>query len=147
VNWYKKAQPVPRVYNENDPIMNTGDPVTFTNTRNKGKDPYMGSRFGQDIEPHGEYMNYHKKDWGQLKGFEYGNVTFKNPLVLEHKTTAHGRWKTNLSNMYGGEKGKALTDAIKRDGYDGIITIKQFPDKGKMITITQEVVNLQGVKS
>jgi predicted GNAT family acetyltransferase len=137
----------PRVYNEGDPIIRNGEPVTLTYTRNKNKAPDMGSRFAQDIEPGGEYMNYHNTNWGQLGGLEYGTITFNKPFVLEHKTTAHGGWKTDLSNMYGGKTGKALTQAIKQDGYDGIITIKDFQNRGQTVTITQEIVNLGGVKS
>lgn len=144
----------PRIYNEGDPIMKTGEPITLAFTRHTTKSPNMGSRFAQDIEPKGEYMNYHKKSWGMLDGkqYEYGQITFKNPLVLEHKTTAHGGWKTDLSEMYGGKKGKTLSNAIIKDGYDAIITIGDFQDKDEngrpiTVTITQEIVNLAGVKS
>ena len=118
----------------------TKEPITFRYSRNKEKAPYMGKTFAQDIEPAGEYINLHQKEWGELPNFEYGQIQFKNPLFLEHKTTGHGGWKTDLSEMYGGKTGKELSEAIKKDGYDGIITTNPNGDYN-------EIVNLSGLKN
>lgn len=118
----------------------TKKPITFRYSRNKEKAPYMGKTFAQDIEPAGEYINLHQKEWGELPNFEYGQIQFKNPLFLEHKTTGHGGWKTDLSEMYGGKTGKELSEAIKKDGYDGIITTNPNGDYS-------EIVNLSGLKN
>lgn len=109
----------------------------FNFVRNPEKAPNMGNRFGQNIEPAGKYINL--MDEGQTyvpPGWETGKVTFKNPLVVEWGG-GYGEvnnWKNVLSKRYGGKTGKALSEAIKKDGFDGIITL----DKGK----PSEVVSL-----
>jgi hypothetical protein len=100
----------------------TGKPVNIGFSHNKEPSPDMGKEFAQDIEPSGKYIAPNSGKY-KLPGLEYGVAEFKNPLVLEHKTTRHGGWKTDLSNTYGGKTGDDLTAAVKADGYDGIITI------------------------
>jgi tRNA nucleotidyltransferase (CCA-adding enzyme) len=103
--------------------LKTGQPITFNYYHNPEHAPKVGTEFAQDIEPKGKYINFHKPEWGKIDKFEYGKVTLNNPLVLEWKTSRHGGWKTDLSAMYGGKKGKALTEAIIRSGHDGIVTV------------------------
>lgn len=104
----------------------TGKPVSFNYVKNLEKAPQLGARFQQDIEPHGRYMSMHSKSATVLPNFEYGTVKFKNPLVINFSTTNGGydenNWKYKLSNYYK-KKGKALSTALKKDGYDGIITV------------------------
>jgi len=108
--------------------------------RNPEKASNMGDRFGQNVEPSGKYINLLEQGQSPTtipKGFEQGTVNFKNPLVMDwgggyDKSSG---WKNVISQKYGGLTGKDLSNAIARDGYDGIITI----DKG----IPQEVVSLQ----
>ena len=101
-----------------------------------------GDMFAQSIEPAGEYIAHDTMNGSnQIPGFEYGKISFNSPLVLEHKSTGHGGWKTDLSNMFGGKKGKALSNAIKKAGYDGIITIDS--KAGEIL----ETVNLAGNKN
>ncbi|HBF39769.1 MAG TPA: hypothetical protein DDW50_20955 [Firmicutes bacterium] len=111
--------------------------------RNLEKSPYMGSQFGQDIEPTGEYMGFNDNPIPgfALPNYEYGNISFENPLIMEYKTTGHGGWKTDLSQKYKGLVGKKLTAAIKKEGYDSIITYDS--DTGNV----REMVNLGGNKS
>jgi len=102
----------------------------------------MGSMFAQDIEPTGDYINYHEKQWGiDLPNHVYGTITFYNPLVIEWETTGHGGWKTKLSERFGGKTKKALTNAIVKAGYDAVITIDS--SSGEFM----EIVNINGVKS
>ena len=121
----------------------TGKPVTLYFARNpvsaKGMAP-AGMDFGQDIEPAGEYMVVQESDMStnETDGWQYGTVTFRNPLVLEHKSTSSTGWKKDLSDMFGGKTGKALANAVKKAGYDGIIT----RDKDGY----SETVNLSGQK-
>lgn len=59
----------------------------------------------------------------QIPGWVKGKVTFGNPLVLDWgKGYDDTSWKMALSKHYG-KKGKALTQAIKAEGYDGIVTV------------------------
>jgi len=108
----------------------TGRPVTFNythNTDSAGKyygKAKAGDQFGRDIEPSGKYMNItSEKGLDRAKSIstsiETGKKTFKNPIVIDNDNL---NWKKELSKMYGGKTGKNLTDALVKDGYDGIIT-------------------------
>ena len=120
-----------------------GKPYTMSYYHNTQPSPKMaGDMFAQSIEPSGEYIAHDTMNGSnQIPGFEYGKISFKSPLVLEHKSTGHGGWKTDLSNMFGGKKGKALSNAIKKAGHDGIITIDS--KTGEIL----ETVNLAGTKN
>jgi hypothetical protein len=118
----------------------TGKPITLDFSKNTEKAPNLGSRYGQDIEPAGKYIIQDEGYLGTLPKHRYGEVSFKKPLVVEHVTTGHGGWKTELSSKYGGKTGKALTEAIKKSGYDGIITVDS---KSNDIL---EIVNISGLE-
>lgn len=120
-----------------------GKPYTMSYYHNTQPSPKMaGDMFAQSIEPSGEYIAHDTMNGSnQIPGFEYGKISFKSPLVLEHKSTGHGGWKTDLSNMFEGKKGKALSNAIKKAGHDGIITIDS--KTGEIL----ETVNLAGTKN
>ena len=100
----------------------------FYYLRNKEKAPYMGGRFGQDVEPKGKYISImSKKEIENFieylptelrKNYETGMIEFRNPFFIEHDN-----WKLKLSKIYKNKKGRKLTLAIVRDGYDGIITL------------------------
>jgi hypothetical protein len=131
-----------RAYKEGD-TPKTGEPISITYQKNLAKAPSLGKAYGQHIEPTGEYMAYHDVTLGSVReGWLSGTITFRNPLVLEYKSTGVGGWKTDLSKMFGGKTGRVLTSAIIAAGYDGIITIEEF--RGK--TITSEIVNINGEK-
>ena len=116
--------------------------ITMTYVRNANTNTQnYGSRYGQNIEPSGEYMSMDTMQ-GKYKipGFEYGTIDFKKPLILEHKDTTANGWKKDLSERYRGLTGKKLSEAIKKDGYDAIMT---KDEDGNFI----EVVNLNGKKT
>lgn len=121
----------------------TGKPMRVYYARNtvssKGNAP-AGMDFGQKIEPAGEYMVVQQSDMSEQggDGWVYGTVTFNNPLVLEHKSTNSTGWKKDLSEMFGGKTGKALANAVKKAGYDGIVTRDNYG--------YSETVNLSGEK-
>jgi len=119
----------------------TGKPVTFPYLHNTEKSPYMGQRFQQDIEPNGTYCVFNElSDDDPMPGWEKGEMTLKNPLVLLWNTKAAGgydenSWKAILVQKYN-RKGKALTSSLKKDGYDGVVTIDPKTNK------TLEIVKL-----
>ena len=116
--------------------------ITMTYVRNANTNTQnYGSRYGQNIEPSGEYMSMDTMQ-GKYKipGFEYGTIDFKKPLILEHKDTTANGWKKDLSERYRGLTGKKLSEAIKKDGYDAIMT---KDEDGNFI----EIVNLNGKKT
>ena len=112
--------------------LSTGNPVSVSYIRNKEKAKYYGSRFGQDIEPHGKYISpidneNHPLAKEQPEKYETGIIHFKNPLVIksdENDPTVG--WKKKLSLAYSGKKKHHLSRAIANDGYDGIITTNKY---------------------
>ena len=122
----------------------TGEEFTmpYYHINNQGRVKMPDDMMAQSIEPAGEYMGYDTSSkMLMMPNTTYGTITFKNPLVLEWKTSSHGGWKTELSAMFGGKTGKRLTNAIKKAGYDGIITVET--NKGYIL----ETVNIFGTKS
>ena len=106
-----------------------GKPFTYIRNTKSAKKNFKHiskERFGQHIEPHGRYMNATTLDHAEKahKDFETGTHIFQNPLYIdwgggyEDKTN----WKHVLHQKYK-KKGKALSKAIVKDGYDGIVTV------------------------
>ena len=118
--------------------------MTYVHIKNNTQ-KIKGMDFGQDIEPAGEYMSMDTLQ-GQNKidqpNYEYGTIHFKKPLVLEHKSTDSKGWKKDLSDMYGGKKKKALSNAIMKDGYDAVMTWEMYRGNKEWV----EIVNLKGQK-
>lgn len=124
--------PIGKVQSGLDPVLEARKGFTFIrNTEKSAKVKNMA----QDIEPAGKYMTIAEKGSTVPKGWETGEISFKNPLIIEWASPRPGGWKTNLSKMFGGKTGKALSQEIANNGYDGIITVD-----GK---IPQEVVSLK----
>ena len=74
--------------------------------------------------------------------WEYGSITFKCPLVIFFNKTNlmqydNNSWKNVLFEFYN-RKGKALSKALRLDGFDGIVTIGAFE--------TKEIVDLTGIE-
>lgn len=99
-----------------------------------GVDP---TAYGQDIEPAGRYLN---EGFGgpAPEGMEAGEVTFQRPLRVDYGTFSKD-WKQRMSDHYDGKTGKELSQAIRSDGYDAIITSDSYG--------TTEVVDLTGTSS
>lgn len=118
-----------------------GGKIKMTYVKVKGQNTQnYGSLYGQDIEPAGEYMSMDTlKGANKIQGFEYGTITFNKPLIVDWKSTGANGWKKDLSEKYGGKTGKKLSNALKKDGYDAIITV----DGG----YPSEIVNLNGQKA
>lgn len=114
--------------------------INYLRNTNSNGSKYSYGDFGQNLEPAGEYMNQDTTN-GEYKvpGFEYGTITFKNPLILDHKNTSSTGWKKDLSNMFNGKTGKKLSNEIIKAGYDAIIT---KDENGNYV----EIVNLNGKK-
>ena len=114
-------------------------PLTpFTFIRNTEKAGNFGKTFAQDIEPAGRYL---LEDTGGVanslpKNWISGTHTFKNPMMIEWggEYGTPTNWKSVLSEKYGGKTGKALSKAIVKDGYDGVVTLRNGD--------TSEVVDL-----
>lgn len=137
------ASDVANVYEQAVPP-ETGKPIRLFFNRNQESSTQFaqapGTDVGRSIEPAGEYMNVDRTT--QLKApdgrWEAGVVSFQNPLVLAHKSTDSNGWKQDLSEMFGGKTGKALSEAVQAAGHDGIITFDKYG--------LSETVNLNGEK-
>lgn len=97
---------------------------TFDYAHNTEKAPRVQG-YGQDVEPHGRYLtardphgNYEDSRW------ELGTHTFHNPKYMPFGGgyDEESNWKNRLSQEYQGKKGRSLSRALLKDGYDGIIT-------------------------
>lgn len=123
----------------------TGTPVTFTYARNPESAPYLGDTFQQDIEPAGKYVIQIPPKTQPPEGWESGEITFRNPLVVKltddpDEIYGSSSWKANLSKKYGNKTGAELAQAIRNDGYDGIVTVS-FSKEG-VAQETREIVDL-----
>lgn len=122
-----------------DGSFETGKPVTFSYLHNTEKSPYLGSQFGQNIEPAGQYVIQKEPGSSKLAGWEEGKISMQNPLVVAWSSDGTKYdWKQKLSDATGGLTGKDLSKYLKGKGYDGIVTI----DNGH----TSEIVNLKPIK-
>ena len=106
-------------------LVKAGEPFKFLH--NTQKAPNFGARYGQNIEPAGQYVqemehSINMQDYPHLRS---GEKTFNKPLVIDFGGGYQeaSNWKKVLSDNYGGKKGKALSKAIAKDGYDGIVTM------------------------
>lgn len=117
--------------------------LAYMRNLGNGKTGNYGSRYGQNIEPAGEYMNMdelyqERPDKYMLPNYEYGFITFRKPLILDFIDTTDKGWKRTVSSMFNSLTGKRLSNAIKKAGYDGIITVSEYG--------VEEIVNLTGKK-
>ena len=126
----------------------TGQRMVLSYNRNeRGMQAPVGMDFGQDIEPRGRYMNVSAamdlNDTTSTEGWSSGYIEFENPLVIEHVSTTSQGWKRELSERYGGKTGRELSDAVRADGYDAIVTIDS-PYGARTGDWFNEVVDLGG---
>lgn len=122
----------------------TGKPVTFSYIRGKIPALNFGTTYQQHIEPSGRYMIHNENPGDKHKDYEYGQVTFQNPLVIQLNSkydpgseiyNQHS-WKFVLSNYYNGKIGKDLSHAIRADGYDAIVTVVGSNDVREIVDLT-----------
>jgi len=133
----------------------TGEPVTFDYVRNTAPAPKAKAgddRYQQKIEPAGRYISHvDKAHWGPEQPDQTrGSMTFNKPLVLHMNTGGpdaplydENSWKARLQQAYGGKKGKALSRALAKEGFDGIVTVETT----KRGSYTSEIVDLRYLHS
>lgn len=112
----------------------TGQPasIPYHHSRSSIPTAHHGERFGQHVEPAGQYMGYHAPSWGYMAdhvgeprsatgstSHEYGVVHFKNPLVVDGENTRD--WKEKLSAAHGNRRNKTLSTHLMKLGHDGVI--------------------------
>lgn len=119
----------------------THKPVTINYLHNTTPSPYLGSRFGQDIEPTGFYFTEREGDRPIPEGLtlETGVEEIKNPLVL-HWGSGYGKadcWKNVLADVFGCT-GAKLSKALMDRGFTHVITI----DETRGVSHSSEMVRL-----
>lgn len=128
----------------------TGESVTFWYVHNPqsatkllGK-PKKGDRYLRDFEPSAKYVTpLDREPEDRQDGYEYGQLTFNNPLVIENDGMG---WKPQLSKAFGGKTGKRLSAAVIAAGYDGIVTVDQTRG-GKYATETIDLTSFDVAKA
>lgn len=142
--WIEQGEEKPQLpfatANEQGVRFETGRPVTFSYMRRNEAVGNFGSTYQQDIEPAGRYM-IHNEEPGDTGDWEIGTQVFTNPLVIQFNPVNHvsydeDSWKYTLYQYYGGKKGKALSKAIRADGYDGIVTVGMGPYTKEIVDLT-----------
>lgn len=103
-------------------------PVTMQYHRNTTPAPRQVNHYhGQDIEPHGQYFTQGPM-YSEIPGYETGEKSFQRPLRLFSPTddpSHQDHWKQQLQRRYNAT-GKALSQAIRDDGYDAILTHDEY---------------------
>lgn len=106
----------------------------------------QGDPYKQKIEPAGRYLQAVSNDHTNSDPqWESGTHTFHNPLYVHWGSGSYSdadNWKNVLHQHYK-RKGKHLSQAIRNDGHDGIVTVGHDP---KMPHYTSEVVDLSMFK-
>jgi hypothetical protein len=98
-------------------------------TKNTEPAPYLGSRFGQDVEPKGTYVLQGNIN---ANGYVNGKAVLKKPLFVDVDENTLIEYKRELSKKYKA-KGQKLTNKLMGLGYDGIITVKDTGEYGEII--------------
>lgn len=96
--------------------------------------------FGRDVEPAGRYIVEGPDYMPAPDGWTSGTTTFTHPLCLDVGDVDYDspeNWKRRLSAAYDGKTGRALSAALRVDGYDAIITHDKYG--------TSEIVDLTTV--
>lgn len=98
-------------------------------TKNTEPAPYLGSRFGQDVEPKGTYVLQGKIE---AQGYVNGKANLKNPLFINVTDNTLIEYKRELADKYKA-KGQKLTNKLMELGYDSIITVKENGEYGEIV--------------
>ena len=107
----------------------------LTLLHNTEKAPYLGKRFGQDVEPAGYYAIEQYKDYGdRLPTIEVAEFEAINPLIVPVDSNTLVSWKYDLSQKQKA-KGKKLSDKLIAAGHDCIITVYENGDTGEIIVL------------
>jgi hypothetical protein len=114
--------------------ISTKSPITISYNRNPEPAPKMGKTFGQDVEASGTYVTQ-KVGGFTPEGFETGDIELKSPLVIEVTEDTQIEYKRTLSQKYGGKKGKALSNELKKEGYDSIVTKNEDGTTGEIVLL------------
>ena len=111
--------------------------------------------YGTHIEPAGQYVSsISESRLAELStnnpaNFLTGVKTFENPLVIRFGGSYDDpdNWKQVLHQRYGNKAGMDLNEAIRSDGYDGIVTVDENGNLSEIVDLAvgKGNVDLKGV--
>jgi len=130
----KVAAPTEEITVKKKDEVQTGKPLKIRYNKNPQKAPDMGAEFGQDVEASGDYVTQKVSDFTP-KGFETGVVESENPLVIDITDDTQISYKNELSKKYDGKVGEELSEAIRQDGYDAIVTKYDDGSTGEIVLL------------
>lgn len=104
-------------------------PLTLDITKNMEKAPYLGSRFGQDVEPKGTYVTNHTVN---APNYKNGKAYLAKPLFINVNSDTLIEYKRDLAKKYKA-KGQALTNKLMAEGYDALITVYDNGEYGEIV--------------
>jgi hypothetical protein len=100
--------------------------------KNMQSAPYMGSRFGQDVEPKGTYViQKHGTEPAKYPWVD-GKAVLENPLFIDVTVETLIKYKYELTKRFKA-KGKQLTNKLMDRGYDAIVTRFEDGSTGEII--------------
>jgi hypothetical protein len=100
--------------------------------KNMQSAPYMGSRFGQDVEPKGTYViQKHGTEPAKYPWVD-GKAVLENPLFIDVTVETLIKYKYELVKRFKA-KGKQLTNKLMDRGYDAIVTRFEDGSTGEII--------------
>lgn len=100
-------------------------------TKNTEPAPYLGSRFGQDVEAKGTYVLQGRIN---TTGWVNGKAYLNKPLYVNIDDNTIIEYKRELATKYKA-KGKALTNKLMNLGYDAIVTIREDGEYGEIVLL------------
>jgi hypothetical protein len=116
-------------------------PITLRLIHNKEKAPYLGKRFGQDVEPAGYYAIEKPSTFTGATNYDVVEFQSKKPLYIPVTSDTLVSWKYELSKKYKSKK-KELTNKLMSEGYDAIITKYAEGDTGEIIILDTDRIKI-----
>ena len=120
---------------ENGGVLDIDNSKKFTLLHNNDKAPYLGSLYGQDVEPTGFFaIIKHNNDLDSLPNYDTYVFYSKKQLYIPIESDNYISWKNELSKKYKAKK-SALTKKLLAEGYDILITVYDNGDTGEVIVL------------
>lgn len=110
----------------NENVLTENEPLVLPIMKNMESAPNMGSRFGQDVEPAGTYVSHFEDgDTPDMANYKYGKAIINKPLFIDVDDNNIIQYKRDLAAQYKA-KGKKLTQKLMQQGYDALITKRNY---------------------
>ena len=119
-------------------LLDTDTSKKFTLLHNTDKAPYMGSLYGQDVEPTGFFaVIKNNNTFDSLPNYDTYVFYSQKQLYIPIESDNYISWKNELSKKYKAKK-SALTKKLVAEGYDILITVYDNGDTGEVIVLNDK---------